>query len=134
MERLKQRLDIASKALETLHDVVGHDDVSALVRDAAIQRFQYSFEATWKAMQRYLQVQEGIQPGSPKSVIRAAHQTGLLNDEQGRSALRMVDDRNLTVHTYNEALASQIYTRLQGYYALMNAAVSNMQSAIKAAP
>lgn len=33
----------------------------------------------------------------------------------------MVADRNLTVHTYNEALANRIYDRLPGYAGLMGA-------------
>lgn len=126
MERLKQRLSVAQRALSTLHEVVGHDDVSPLVRDAAIQRFEYSFEAMWKAMQRYLDVQEGIQVGSPKSVIRAALQVGLMDESESRLALRMADDRNLTVHTYNETLAGQIYARLSDYWQLMGSISSRM--------
>ena len=37
-------------------------------------------------------------------------------DEKGTgAALAMVDDRNLTVHTYNEALARAIFARLAGH-------------------
>jgi uncharacterized protein YutE (UPF0331/DUF86 family) len=31
----------------------------------------------------------------------------------------MADDRNLTVHAYNEALAERIFSRLQAYAATM---------------
>ncbi|HML34188.1 MAG TPA: hypothetical protein PKC64_15325 [Sporomusa sphaeroides] len=31
----------------------------------------------------------------------------------------MADDRNLTVHTYNEALAVEIYSRLHAYTELL---------------
>ena len=34
-------------------------------------------------------------------------------------ALDMARDRNLTVHTYNEELANQIYSRLAAYAGLM---------------
>ncbi|WP_363315753.1 MULTISPECIES: nucleotidyltransferase substrate binding protein [unclassified Thermosynechococcus] len=37
---------------------------------------------------------------------------GLLTPEEGRLALKMVDDRNLTVHTYNETLAEALFSRL----------------------
>ncbi len=33
----------------------------------------------------------------------------------------MVDDRNQTVHTYNEAVADAIYARLAGYVPLLRA-------------
>ena len=36
-----------------------------------------------------------------------------------RDALRMAQDRNLTVHTYHEALANEIRDRLPGHARLM---------------
>lgn len=44
---------------------------------------------------------------------------GVLNDEEAIVALHMVDDRNLTVHTYNEPLAVEIYSRFPQYLMLM---------------
>ncbi len=85
---------------------------TAIERDAAIQRFEYSFEAIWKTVKRYLDVVEGVEVASPKSVIRASMDNGLLNDRQVRAALLMADDRNLTSHTYNEALADEIFSRI----------------------
>lgn len=126
MDRLTQRLQVAQRPLATLEEVVAQDQPSAIVRDAAIQRFEYSFEATWKAIQLYLQQHEGLQTGSPKRAIRAAFQTGLLDETQSRTALRMADDRNRTVHTYNEELAQQIYAQLESYWSLMNACSARM--------
>ena len=81
-------------------------------RDAAIQRFEYSVEATWKAAQRFLNVMEGIEVGSPKAAVRACRESGLLSLDQAETALTMVDDRNLTAHTYNESLAAAIFRHL----------------------
>lgn len=131
MERLTQRLDVARRALETLAEVAAQNDASALVRDAAIQRFEYSFEATWKALQLFLREKEGIESGSPKGVFRSAFQVGIMDDAQARLSLQMADNRNLTVHTYNEALANDIYSRLPDYLALMQASVTAMQAALK---
>jgi len=36
-----------------------------------------------------------------------------------RLALELVDDRNLTVHTYNEELAQRIFSHLNNYAGLM---------------
>lgn len=103
MERLRERLEVARRALATLSELVGESDVSPIVRDAAIQRFEYSHEAVWKAAQRFLTVVEGIQTGSPKQTVRESRSVELLGSEAARTALAMADDRNLTVHTYNEA-------------------------------
>ena len=119
MDRLRERVAIAEKALETLKLLPKDEYSSDVVRDASIQRFEYTFEALWKATQLYLREEEGLTVGSPKGVVRAAFQVNLLNEDQTRLALEMVDDRNLTVHTYNETLAKAIYSRIQGYVTLM---------------
>ena len=108
MDRLLERLEIAQKALNSLRELVHISEPTDIERDAAIQRFETTFEATWKTAQRYLLVVEGLTVGSPKSSIRAARDVALLDDEQTVMALEMADDRNLTVHTYNNGLANTI--------------------------
>ncbi len=119
MERLNERLAQADRVLRTLEDLLEGRAEGTVVRDAAIQRFEYSFEAVWKAVQRHLRVVEGMEEGSPKMVIRACVRTGILSEDDGRCALAMVDDRNLTSHTYNESLAERIFQALPGYARLM---------------
>ena len=112
MARTRERLTVAQKALGTLQVLLVTEDVTDVVRDAAIQRFKYSFEASWKAAQAYLLEVEGLQVASPRATIRASLQVGILAKTNARLALKMVDDRNLSVHTYNEALAEAIFSRL----------------------
>lgn len=120
MERLKERLSLARLALTTLRELVDLEEPSKVERDAAIQRFEYTFEACWRAAQRYLIVIEGLTVGSPKGCIRASREVGLLGDQESGAALVMVDDRNLTVHTYNEKLANRIYGRLGDYTQILD--------------
>ena len=47
MEKLRLIADDAGKALRTLKEITD-EEYSAIVRDAAIQRFEYSFEIFWK--------------------------------------------------------------------------------------
>ena len=54
MERLKVKIAGASKALATLREVTGIDEVPAITRDAAIQRFEFTFEVIWKVAKMYL--------------------------------------------------------------------------------
>jgi nucleotidyltransferase substrate binding protein (TIGR01987 family) len=105
--------------LGTLEELVAVQPTSAVVRDAAIQRFEYTFEATWKAAQIYLREIEGLEVGSPKGAVRLSLQVGGLDEIEARLALTMVDDRNLTVHAYNEAIAEAIAQRLAEYARLM---------------
>lgn len=88
------------------------------MRDAAIKRFEYTFEAVWKAAQAYL-TREGLDVASPRAAIRKSVSMGLLTQAEGESALVMVDDRNLTVHLYKEAVAQQIFERLPAHANLL---------------
>ena len=112
MARTRERLAVARRALGTLQTLLAQDNPSDVVRDAAIQRFEYSFEAAWKAAQAYLLEVEGTDVASPRAAIRDSYKVGRLGEDDTRAALSMVDDRNLTVHTYNEALAKAIFARL----------------------
>jgi len=121
VDRLTQRLEIAARALTTLDEILTSKTPDKIVRDAGIQRFEYSFEAVWKAAQAVLREKYGLPLGSPKPVVRACFENALLTEEQARSALAMVDHRNLTAHTYNEQLADEIFSALPGYAKLMRA-------------
>lgn len=131
MERLKERLLVADKALGSLNKLVQIEFPDDIVRDATIQRFEYSFEAVWKAVKKYLDLIEGIQANSPKAVIRASMETGLLDERSSRHALLMADDRNLTSHTYNEELAKEIAGRIPQHAAVMTAWLHSCQKQIK---
>jgi nucleotidyltransferase substrate binding protein (TIGR01987 family) len=121
VDRLTERLELAKKALTSLEELATLAHPSKVERDAAIQRFEYTCEATWKAIQLGLRQEEGVPATSPKAIMRASRQTKLLDDDATRLALSMVDDRNQTVHTYNEAVADAIYGRLAGYVPLLRA-------------
>ena len=102
-------MTVASLAVATLRELAVLAKPTRVERDAAIQRFEYSFEATWKAAQRFLQIVEGIEVGSPKA-----------------------DDRNLTAHTYNERIAVAIFGRLPRHLATLEAWLRTMTARMPA--
>ncbi len=55
----------------------------------------------------------------------------LLDEAAARLGLEMVRDRNLTVHTYNEALAEEIHGRLKRYLPLMDTWLDAMERAAR---
>jgi nucleotidyltransferase substrate binding protein (TIGR01987 family) len=125
---LKERLLLADAALRSLEEIVPRASGAALERDAAILRFQYSLEAIWKAAQHYLRERDGIETGSPKQTIRACLEAGLLDAELAYKALVVVDDRNLTVHTYNETLAQQLVQRLPEHALVLRHWLTRLQA------
>lgn len=128
MERLLERLTTAKRALATLEELMPLENPSQIEKDASLQRFEYTFEAVWKAAKLFLFESEGLDENSPKSVIRACHRTGILDEEKTIQALHMADDRNLTVHTYNEQLSNAIHNRINGYASLMKYWLNRMEA------
>ncbi len=127
MAAVNRRLQTARKALQTLEelDLTQRDPI---VRDAAIQRFEYTFEAVWKAAQAVLRERFGVVLASPKPAIRACRENALLTDSETRLALAMVDHCNLTAHTYNEALAEEIFAALPAYRDLLHTWLNRLES------
>ena len=128
MDELTRRLNLARRAVRTLDEVLKHPKTD-IVRDAAIQRFEYSYETAWKAAQCFLRERHGLETNSPTAAIRSSHAVRLLDEAGARLALQMVQDRNLTVHTYNEKLAEDIFAKLAGYAALLTAWLGAMEAA-----
>ncbi len=116
MEKLKVKN--FGNALITLEDILNEKE-TVIIRDATIQRFEYTFEAMWKALKFYLLDAEGQNCNSPKQCIRSAGQVGLLNADETELALKLVDDRNLTAHTYVEAVAIKIFKDIPKYSKIM---------------
>ena len=115
MERLTRRLRDAESALARLGEVMKIERPTDVERDAAIYRFEFTFETVWKAAQRYLAVMEQIEVGSPGAVIRACRESGMGDEDSAEARLRAVEDRNLTSHMYSEALAQEIFARLPAH-------------------
>jgi len=118
MERLALRFEDALKALEMLEEIT-QKEFSVIIRDAAIQRFEYTFEAFWKFIQGYLKEKEGILSNSPKACFREIFALGFCVEEEAAGLLEMTDKRNDTSHTYKEEVAQGIYAKIPGYCSLM---------------
>lgn len=130
MDKLKQRLHSCRRALVTLDEAI-NIPFSVIVRDGAIQRFEYSFESLWKLLKVYLEQSEGILCNSPKGCFREALKVNLLSVPEVETCLAMTDDRNLTSHTYIEAVAEAIYSRLPSYLAVMGKLLANIQARLE---
>ncbi|MEW6102993.1 MAG: HI0074 family nucleotidyltransferase substrate-binding subunit [bacterium] len=130
MERLSLKYKDFLKALETLKDIV-KEPFSIIVRDASIQRFEYTFEALWKFLKEYLKEKEGIICNSPKTCFREIFGLGFLTEEETITFLDMTDRRNDTSHTYKEEVALLIYSKIKGYSLLMKGLLAKFEGKIQ---
>lgn len=93
--------------------------------DGSIQRFEFSIELFWKLLKKVLENQ-GVSVDYPKQALREAFSGHLIDDEN--VWITMLNDRNLTSHTYNTELADQIFARLKTYYPIMHKTFTALQT------
>ena len=133
---LKKLIKDFGKALERLKEAYlraenSDTDDYYFFRDSAVQRFEFTVEIFWKCIKSYLKEIEGIECRSPKSCIREFFSTGYLNDEETVIFLKMIDDRNLTSHTYREEVAEKLFSELKIYIPYLDRVLTDLQNRIK---
>jgi len=108
---MKEIFDSYKNALQRLREAL-EAEKTVLNRDASIQRFEFVFELAWKICQVFLK-EQGFICRSPKECLKESFKFGLIKDDP--AWLDMIEDRNLTAHTYKEKIAEAIFSRLFNY-------------------
>lgn len=114
---MKEVIESFELSIQRLKEALAMQE-SDITRDAAIQRFEFTVELGWKSIQKFLR-EEKINCRSPKECLREAFKQQLVEDDDGW--LEAFEDRNLTVHTYNEQTAKEIFSRIPKYIPLFDA-------------
>ena len=127
MEVIKKRYTSFIKALSTLEKSLeklkggNYSDYEEL-RDSIIQRFEYCCDIYWKFLKDLLKYRFNVtvEIARPKSVFRESRSTKLIDEDEYKVCIDLIEDRNLTSHGYNEDLAEEISQRIPSYYKLMS--------------
>ena len=106
------KLTAARRALDKFEAMVEDPSRDEKTRDAAIQRFEFTAEICWKALQAILKRDYNQEVRYPKGCYETAFQVDLIDEDLCLALNRTAKDRNLTSHTYHEGLAQAIYGRL----------------------
>ena len=115
-QRFSQRQQEFKRAASRLQEAVNQQG-GDILRDATIQRFEFTFEAAWKTLQLFL-LHQGFEATGPRQVLKQAFAFGLIQTpDEADVWLAMLEDRNLTTHTYREALAETIVANVRAHYA-----------------
>lgn len=110
-QRLKERLEDYKSALERLKESLDLQVSSSVIMDGVIQRFEFTYELAWKVLKDYLEFKGIPETRSPRDTFKEGFKTGIITD--GDAWIDMLQDRNLTSHTYNEKSATEIYTKIK---------------------
>ncbi|MDA7822598.1 nucleotidyltransferase substrate binding protein [Opitutales bacterium] len=119
------------RALASLQELIPsylEDKENIILRDAMIQRFEYSTEAFWKYLKAYLLTEHNLPANSPREVIRLGLKAKIYSEEISKELLQMLDDRNLTSHTYVEELAESIAGCIPAYSKNMHAVMNQLSN------
>lgn len=112
------KLDEAVKTIkEDYADANGHienDFLDDMLKEALIQRFEYTHELAWNVMKDYLFEVAGLNTMGSKDATREAFSSGLITE--GEVWMEMIKSRNMTSHTYNESTANEIYSKIMNNY------------------
>ena len=112
--RWKQRFGNFEKSYLLLKDTLENiPELSEAERAGLIQFFEITFELAWKLMRDYLQ-EQGFVLNSPKEAIKQAFQSEIIKD--GHAWIDAFQDRNLTVHTYQEETAIEVEKKIREDY------------------
>lgn len=114
MEKVKIQFRQYKKALQKFKDafLLGNEEI---IRDGTIQRFEFTFELSWKIMKEINKI-HGIETNSPRESIKQAYQIKLI--ENDLSWLKSLEYRNIISHTYSEEAANDIYDHCKGFLPL----------------
>ena len=104
--RWKQRFSNYRKALSQLTEVVNQDALNKFEAQGLVKAFEYTFELAWNTLKDFLEYQGVSDIVGSRDAIRTAFAAGVLED--GHVWMRMIESRNKTTHTYNEATAKEI--------------------------
>jgi len=101
-----------NQALTRLSEALRENETS-FMRDALIQRFEFTYELGWKCMFYWLRDNGEKIPEMVRPVIQAAFRVGLIEDADLWEKIK--DCRDETSHTYDEAKAIEVAAFIRRY-------------------
>ncbi|HAF00051.1 MAG TPA: nucleotidyltransferase [Methylophilaceae bacterium] len=118
--RWVSRLNNYEKALESLTAAVELSktrSLSDLEKQGLIQAFEFTHELAWNVMKDYFTYQGTQDITGSRDATREAYNKGLVQDGEGWMA--MIQSRNKTSHTYNQAVANEIVEAITQTYFML---------------
>lgn len=122
---LEKALNSLERAVERSQKIPEDEEV----RDSVIQRFEYTYELSWKMLKRQLQIDSqtpvSIDAMGFKEMIREGAERGLISNPEAWFAYRR--QRNVTSHAYNETKAVSVYETAVNFIQDAKALLQNLK-------
>lgn len=128
-EKLNQAVKKIKNEFEIDEDGNINDDqfLDDIIKEGLIQRFEYTHELAWNVMRDYALYQGNSTIAGSRDASREAFTMELITE--GKVWMDMIISRNKTWHTYNEAVADEIFNKIvYEYHAQFEAFKDKMES------
>lgn len=112
--RWQQRFANYCKALEQLERFFEPPALNEREQQGLIKAFEYTFELAWNTLRDLLRAQGNSSLLGSRDTLREAFRLDLIED--GETWMLMIQDRNLTSHTYNRSTADDIAANITTRY------------------
>ena len=122
-DKYSRNIENLGKALAQFSKALAEPE-SAIVRDASIQRFEFTYELLWKTVKSFLEDFHGVRAVSPRQVFKEAFAIDIIDNED--IFLEMLESRNALAHTYSEKQARDICEKCPQYLTAMEQTFSHL--------
>ena len=116
LRRAIESLETALRCSQMSHLADMDESLPQVVRAAVIQHFEFTFELSWKMLERLLSEKLGssaVKQMTNKALFRVAAERLLIEEPQ--RWFTYLDARNKTSHTYNESVADDVYGKIPAF-------------------
>jgi nucleotidyltransferase substrate binding protein (TIGR01987 family) len=112
--RWKQRFYNYSKVIKHLENALAIENTDILQKAGIVQFFEMSFELAWNLTKDYLEEQGFSDVKTPRSALKKAFEVGII--ENGHIWMELLQERNLSAHTYDEQKANDLDSLIRNKY------------------
>lgn len=108
---LRKALVSLNRAIDRSRGAPGDEEL----RDAVIQRFEYSMDLSWKMAQRVMKAEGANEADlrTKRDLFREGAKAGIFDDPERWFA--WLEARNETSHTYSAGVAERVYQKAQEF-------------------
>ena len=123
-EEFENKFKNLESALNSLKEAIVLDkknekeEIKSMFRDSCIQRFEYSYELSWKFMKYILEKHDiEIETRSPKQSLKTAFKNWYIDNLD--LWFNLAEYRNKTSHEYEQNIADKLYLHIPQFFVEM---------------
>ena len=109
------RFDNYERALARLRDACGMDEYSELEVAGLVHTFGFTFNLAWNVLKDLLYY-EGTESGTPRQAIESAFTADLISEDDSKTLLHAMLNRNRLEHIYDEDEAKEAIALIKNEY------------------